>query len=352
MMPLVSVVVATCNRAHLLRHAIDSILTQDYPNLEVIIVDDCSTDQTPELIAELEAADKRVRGVRLPHNRGASAARNAGIEAAQGALIAFLDDDDVWLPGKLTAQVNALEAHPESALCYAQALSGTPEGVATTRPYIGTDRGRSGDNFENQLRYHAIKTPTVLVRAEVLKEVGLFDDKLPTAEDTDLFLRITIRYPATYVPEPVAIVRKHPGRMTREDKRVGRQDRCVLIVMQRLWDHIPPSRSSLRGLVAEQLAHSSLSLARSEGGGSADARAIQRIVDDHPDWFSFPEPHFPLALAYAACGSNKQARAAAREAIKQPKISRRRRLATWAIRIWPMPALRLWEYLKRRALEP
>lgn len=348
--PMVSVVIATCNRAHLLRQAIESVLAQDYPNFEVIIVDDSSTDGTPEVIAEIEAEHDRVRSVRLPHNSGASAARNTGIRAARGPLIAFLDDDDTWLPGKLTAQVNALQAHPESALCYAKALSGSPEGIATTRPYVGTDRGRSGDNFENQLRYHAIKTPTVIVRAEVLEEVGLFDEKLPTAEDTDLFLRITLRHPATYVHEPVAVVREHPGRMTREDKRAGRQDRCVLTVLSRLWDDLPQSRNSLRGMVAEQLAHSSLSLAGTESGGPPDARAIQRIVEEHADWFSFPEPHFPLALAYAACGSNRQARAAARRAIEQPKMSKSRKLAAWALCVWPTPAFRLWDYLKRREL--
>ncbi|NLO05622.1 MAG: glycosyltransferase family 2 protein [candidate division WS1 bacterium] len=349
-MPLVSVVIATCNRAHLLRQAIESVLAQDYPEFEIIIVDDCSTDRTPEVVAAIGEEHERVRSMRLPQNSGASAARNAGIRGAQGGLIAFLDDDDKWLPGKLSAQVNALQAHPESALCYAKALSGSPEGIATTRPYVGTDRGRSGDNFENQLRYHAIKTPTVLVRAEVLEEVGLFDEKLPTAEDTDLFLRITLHHPATYLPDPVAVVREHPGRMTRDDKRAGRQDRCTLTVLGRLWDDLPPSRSSLRGLVAEHLAHSSLALARSESGGPPDAGTIQSIVEEHADWFRFPESHFPLALAYAACGSSRQARAAARRAIEQPKMSKSRKLAAWALCVWPTPAFRLWDYLKRREL--
>jgi glycosyltransferase involved in cell wall biosynthesis len=344
--PLVSVVIATYNRANLLAASVESVLSQDYPNVELIIVDDCSVDRTPEVIANFEAEHERVHGIRLSDNSGPSAARNRGIEAARGSLVAFLDDDDLWLPGKLTAQVSTLQDNPEAALCYAKALVGTADGVPTSQAYSGSDLGHSGDNFENQLRHHAIKTPTVVVRKAVLEDVGVFDETLATGEDTDLFLRITLEHPATYVPEPVTVVREHKGRMTLTDRRSGRRARCLLTVFGRLWDHVPASQRSARGLVAAHLTAAALTLAECEKGKALDREEIREITRAHSEWFDFPEPFWPLALAYAASGSTREARAAARRAVEQSKMGRLKRAAAWALYIWPRPVIwakRAWE---------
>ncbi len=348
--PLVSVVIATYNRADLLSESVRSVLSQDYPSVELIIVDDCSTDRTPELIAELEARDEQVRGIRLPDNSGPSAARNMGIASARGSLVAFLDDDDIWLPGKLTAQVRTLQDNPEAALCYAKALVGTADGVATVQPYSGSHLGRNGDNFENQLRHHAIKTPTVVVRKSVLEEVGVFDETLATGEDTDLFLRITLQHPATYVPEPVTVVREHRGRMTLGDRRSGRRARCLLEVFGRIWDRLPASRESARGLIAAHLVAAALTLAECEKGETLACEEIRDITQAHPEWFDFPEPFWPLALAYAASGGDREARAAARETVKQPRMGRLKRAAAWALYIWPRPVAWLKSHIENRQL--
>jgi len=110
--PLVSAIVTTYNRADLLPEAVESVLSQDYPSFEVIIVDDCSEDTTPEVIAGIVRAEDSVRGVRLAQNSGTAGARNAGLREARGPLIAFQDDDDLWMPGRLTAQVVRWRGQP------------------------------------------------------------------------------------------------------------------------------------------------------------------------------------------------------------------------------------------------
>jgi glycosyltransferase involved in cell wall biosynthesis len=108
--PLVSVVVGTFNGGRYLGEALDSVLAQDHPAVEMIVVDDGSTDATPEIVAGYSG----LRSIRQP-NRGQGAAKNSGVAAARGELIAFLDHDDVWFPAKLSRQVAALAARPDAA---------------------------------------------------------------------------------------------------------------------------------------------------------------------------------------------------------------------------------------------
>src|SRR6266852_4088374 len=118
--PLISVVIPTRNRAALLARALDSVFAQygigEQFDLEVIVVDDGSTDSTATVVGEYA----QVRCLRLSTHRGVSAARNAGIEASRGAFICFLDDDDVWLPGRLRLQIPVFKRHPEAGAVYSQ----------------------------------------------------------------------------------------------------------------------------------------------------------------------------------------------------------------------------------------
>jgi glycosyltransferase involved in cell wall biosynthesis len=113
MTPRVSVVLPTHDRASLLEAAAAAVLTQTFDDLELLVVDDGSSDRTPEVVAALAATDGRVRSIRLPDAGGAPAARNAGLAAARGELVAYCDDDDVWLPAKLAAQVAVFDDEPD-----------------------------------------------------------------------------------------------------------------------------------------------------------------------------------------------------------------------------------------------
>jgi glycosyltransferase involved in cell wall biosynthesis len=116
MTPRVSVVLPTHDRASLLEASAAAVLVQTFDDLELLVVDDGSRDRTPDVVAELTATDGRVRGIRLPSAAGAPAARNAGLAAARGALVAYCDDDDVWLPAKLAAQVAVFDREPDVAV--------------------------------------------------------------------------------------------------------------------------------------------------------------------------------------------------------------------------------------------
>lgn len=129
--PRVSVILPTFNRADVLERAIHSVLTQTFHDLEVCIVDDGSTDETPDIVERI--TDRRIRSIRLPRNTGASGARNAGIEATKGEFIAFQDSDDVWLPEKLHRQVQRLDDSdkPVAVGCGWRLIDGRPGQIPT-----------------------------------------------------------------------------------------------------------------------------------------------------------------------------------------------------------------------------
>lgn len=191
---LVSVVIPTRNRAGHLPDAVGSALAQTHRALEVIVVDDASEDRTGAVVAELEAADGRVRGVRHPERRGAQAARNTGVAEARAPVMAFLDDDCVWLPSKLEKQLDALS--PDRGLVYCRhAIRHHGQWVVEGEP------GAARDAVTGLLRKNYIGTYTILVRRELLDAVRGFDEALPRLQDWDLLLRLGRHTAFAFVPE-------------------------------------------------------------------------------------------------------------------------------------------------------
>jgi glycosyltransferase involved in cell wall biosynthesis len=198
--PQVSVVIPTFNRAWCLREALDSVLAQDFRGFELIVVDDGSTDDTPQMLG---AYGESIRLLRQ-ENRGVSAARNAGVAAAQGDLIAFLDSDDIWLPGKLARQVEFFRRHPEALICQ------TEERWVKNGRRVNPGRRhrkRGGMIFEPSLELCLVSPSAVMLRRELLSRVGLFDERLPACEDYDLWLRVSCRFPIELIETPLIIKR-------------------------------------------------------------------------------------------------------------------------------------------------
>lgn len=191
--PLVSVVIPTYKRAHLLRKAIVSALAQeragDLFDMEIIVVDDCSPDETPQVAAEF----RNIQYVRLPENRGASGARNAGIKLAKGKYVALLDDDDEFLTHKLMVQVPLLESHPEVGVLYGQSVVTGGEVPLLLWP----EWGPSGNVFEEFVTRTEdfLHPPTWLVRRELFERAGFFDESKAGMEHYDMALRIAARTP-------------------------------------------------------------------------------------------------------------------------------------------------------------
>jgi glycosyltransferase involved in cell wall biosynthesis len=224
----VSLVVATFNHARHLPDALGSALAQTLRDVEVIVVDDGSTDDTPEVLA---AYGDRIRVVRQS-NRGLPAARNAGLAVSRGAYVAFLDADDVLAPTKLAEQVALLEGAAAGAgwtYCDVR-LEEEATGVATTTSERFAYRSRRLDGrlFAELIRGNFIPAIAPLVRRSALDAAGLFDERLDALEDWDLWLRLALVAEARYSPRVLATYRVRKEGMSQDRARMDRNRYRVL----------------------------------------------------------------------------------------------------------------------------
>jgi glycosyltransferase involved in cell wall biosynthesis len=207
--PEVSVVIPAHNAARWLGETLDSVRAQSFTDWECIVVDDGSTDGTRALVAR-HADEPRIRYL-FQEKQERAAARNRGIAASSGPLVAFLDADDRWCPEKLAAQVSALRAAPAAGLCYTHARFVDVDGRPL--PFRKPPRTIAGLVFPELMRGNVLVIASVVVRRACLDAVGAFDASLPVygCEDWDLWLRLARRYPVVAVDEELVLYRRHPG---------------------------------------------------------------------------------------------------------------------------------------------
>lgn len=201
----VSVVIPTRNRSQRLAVAVRSALAQTVRDLEVVVVDDASDDDTPAVLATLEGEDPRVRGIRAVERGGASRARNMGAEHASGDLLAFLDDDCVWAPDKLEAQRRAMS--DGAGACYTRQATLDVDG----RWIVEGEALPEASQIDGLLRTNFVGTPSLVVRRGLFLEVGGFDETLPRLQDWDLALRLAARTRLAYVPRVMVRSALVPG---------------------------------------------------------------------------------------------------------------------------------------------
>jgi glycosyltransferase involved in cell wall biosynthesis len=207
-LPGVSVVIPTYNRADLLPEALDSVLAQDWPDLEVVVVDDGSTDATPQLLDGYVANHgAKMRVIRQP-NGGESQARSHGIRAASRPYVALLDSDNFWLPGKLRRQMQLFLDDRDLDFTFTGYYNfGDVPREPVVLPHWETTNSYA---LEQLLVGCCINTSTVIAKRSVLIDVGLFDTSLRCCQDHDLWLRIAIAgYRIAYLPEPLIDYRVH-----------------------------------------------------------------------------------------------------------------------------------------------
>ncbi len=196
----VSVVLPTFNRAWALRDAVDSVLGQDYPNIELIVVDDGSTDHTREL---LEAyADKII--ILSQDNQGVSAARNLGIRASRGDFIALLDSDDTWDKRKISCQAAFFRDNPRAMICQTEEIWIRNE--KRVNPKI-KHKKPSGMIFEPSLNLCLVSPSAVMMRRELFDIKGYFNEEFTVCEDYDLWLRVSSTLPVFLIDRPYTIKR-------------------------------------------------------------------------------------------------------------------------------------------------
>jgi len=207
-MPTVTVIIPTYNRAWVLKRAIKSVLAQDFHDFEIVVVDDGSTDNTTEVLESYQ----QICVIRQEH-RGVSAARNAGIARASGRLITFLDSDDLWLPGKLSAQVAFFNNNPDALICQ------TEEIWIRNGNHVNPKKRHkkySGMIFEYCLELCIVSPSAVMMSRRLLDKIGTFDETLPICEDYDLWLRTACRFPVYLIDTPLVIkYGGHPDQLSR-----------------------------------------------------------------------------------------------------------------------------------------
>ena len=197
---LVSVIIPTYNRGWIIKEAINSVLAQDFKNFELIVVDDGSTDNTFEI---LNLYGEDIILIRQD-NQGVSAARNRGITKASGRFIAFLDSDDLWLPEKLSRQIDFFNLNPDALICQTEEI--WMRNNVRVNPKK-RHKKPSGMIFEPSLSLCLVSPSAVMVKRTLFDDVGLFDETLPACEDYDLWLRISCRHPVYLIDTPLIIKR-------------------------------------------------------------------------------------------------------------------------------------------------
>lgn len=207
-MARVSVIIPSYNRAHLIGETIESVLRQTFSDLELIVVDDGSTDNTAEIV---RAYDGPIRYV-FQNNQGRSRARNAGYNLSQGEYVCFLDSDDVLAPQMLEQLVALLDSNDELGFAYSDYQFVDQSGALLPKPEVFRAHPlQRGNIFRHLLYFDFIPPSTVLARSSSIEDAGLFEPSLEPAEDLDWLLRMSRRCATDYVAEPLCSFRKHEG---------------------------------------------------------------------------------------------------------------------------------------------
>ena len=212
--PLVSVILPTRDRLELLRRAVESVRAQSERCFELIVVDDASTDGTADYLSQLAAEDARIRIVRNAASSGGGGARNEGIRLGRAAWVAFIDDDDEWLPEKLARQLGTLHSQPTAVACSCSFVVRYRSGVSKVFT------ARANATVQELLVYNWLGGASVcLCSSATLREIGGFDAKLRAAQDLDLWVRLRQRGDIAVCAEPLVLHRVHAGPRITTDAR-------------------------------------------------------------------------------------------------------------------------------------
>ena len=256
--PAFSVVVPAYDAEETIARTIRSVLTQTDPDLELIVVDDGSTDSTPEVVERAAGGDPRLRLFRQA-NQGTAAARNTGIGLARGSFISLLDNDDLWLPGFIAAVRAGFGSAPEAGLAYTDVwiLDDNAKRILRERGLDGYGYPPSRMDSERLLlellRINFITAATATMRREVVEEVGVFDPLIQGSDDYDLWLRIAAAgYGAIRPPGCLAVLRDRPGSQSKNRLMMARGLCEVLLRSARELDLTPAARTVIEQRIRDQ----------------------------------------------------------------------------------------------------
>lgn len=243
-MQKVSVIVPVFNRVAYIRQTLESVFIQDFPAIELIVIDDGSTDGSFELIEQMS---EQHGFILLTHpgraNRGQSASINLGIEACTGDYIAILDSDDLFLPGKISAQVNVLQEHPEVGLVYGMGQAIDSEGNYLYT-MLGDDHVENNDPNEMLLDCYFLLPQNSLVRKEVYDKVGGFDESLRSGQDHDMLIRMAEVVSFRFEPDLVFQYRRHSDSISSKGQEV--RWRAAFVILDKARQRYTYRKSTVR----------------------------------------------------------------------------------------------------------
>ncbi|MBL6621960.1 MAG: glycosyltransferase [Rickettsiales bacterium] len=196
-MDLVSVIIPNYNRKLIINKAIKSVLEQSYNNIELIIIDDGSIDNSYEYLKDKYQQEKRIILLKITHS-GVSAARNKAIKIAKGKWIAFLDSDDFFHLDKISKQIKYLQENPNYKICHSEEIWFKNQvRINPKKKHLKI----GGDIFKRSVELCSISISTVIIHQDIIEDIGLFDENLPACEDYDYWLRVTAKYKTLFLPE-------------------------------------------------------------------------------------------------------------------------------------------------------
>jgi glycosyltransferase involved in cell wall biosynthesis len=250
-LPRVSVIIPTYNHAQYIGRAINSILGQTFKDFEIIVVDDGSTDSTKDIVSSYPNPVKYLR----QDNRGPSTARNAGITASRGEFVAFLDSDDYFMKRNLEIKMSFLESNPRADWIYSDWQYVDDEGSPVKKgssKFKYSEKKLTGEIFEELLRSRNFISPcTVVIKRSVLEDVGHFDTLIPSQEEYDLWLRISLKYPAYYIDKVLVFVTLHPKSLSTDFTKWVNGN---AVIVEKLKDLIPHDFRDREKLLDKMLA--------------------------------------------------------------------------------------------------
>lgn len=279
-MKTVSVIIPTYNRSNYITHAIRSVLNQELPkgwSLEVVVVDDESTDNTVEVLKQFKS---RIKYFKIPHSGMPAAPRNVGLKKASGELIAFQDSDDLWAPNKLMTQIKLFD-DKNVVFSFANAEIMSTDGKKIGKQVVTKLQLSAGEKFHGLLQENVVSTLTVMVRKSVFDTVGSFNEspRLRAVEDYELWLRILAKYPkgAKSIDKPLAIYRQHENNISTTDAVTA--VKRLIQVYGALWEASLTQKQRLETEKVLATMHENWSRLMNENGKSVPISVVMSVYN-------------------------------------------------------------------------
>lgn len=275
--PLVSIVTPSYNQAQFLEETILSVLNQDYPNIEYIVIDGGSTDGSVDILRKYES--RLAFWVSEP-DRGQSHAINKGWRCATGDIVAYLNSDDLYTPGAVTAGVHAFAAHPDAGMVYSDALFVDAEGIS-----LGKRRAHPFNLQRLITTEEILPQPTVFIQKWALDAVGLLGEGLYMSMDYDLLIRLGLRYPAVYLPHAcLAVMRQHAAAKSTASVDKFAADRRRVIQKLYAENDLPKSINAFRGTAFASTWFQEAAVAGRAGQTAKILRPLLRAIIESPTY--------------------------------------------------------------------